>query len=59
MLFVKAALEAVENQALTLDEALMSAVVAPNGQTLGQIYEAQIQRAVDAGQMPPLLPVPK
>ena len=56
LLFVKAALEAVENQALTLDQALLSAVVAPNGQTLAEVYEGQIKQAVLEGRTPPLLP---
>lgn len=56
-LWIKAVLEAAESGILTLEEAMQSFVVLPNGTTAGQWLAPQIERAYSTGEMPALLPM--
>ena len=58
LLYVKAILEAIENGVTTLDEALLSGMVLPGGETFGQWAAPQLDRIALEGRMPPLLPGP-
>lgn len=57
LLYVKATLEAIENDLVDVDEAFLYAVVLPNNQTVAQFYSPQIDAAVQRGLMPPALPM--
>lgn len=55
-LWIKAVLEAAESGIVTLEEALQPFVVLPNGRTVGEWMEPQIEQAYMSGRMPPMLP---
>jgi hypothetical protein len=54
-LYVKAKLEAVETGIVTFDDAFMAYTVLPNGQTMGEWAQPQIEQAYEGGGMPKLL----
>jgi hypothetical protein len=54
-LVVKAKLEAVESQIVTFEEEFMAHIVLPNGATVGQWMQPQIESAYRGGKMPPML----
>lgn len=55
LLSIKAKLEAVESGIETFDEAFMSHIVMPNGQTMAEHTLPYIKEAYASGKMPPLL----
>lgn len=55
-LWVKAVLEITETGVISAEEAFMAWTALPNGQTVGQFIEPQIEAAYKTGHMPPLLP---
>lgn len=55
LLLLKASFEAVEAGFLTLDEAFLGLTLLPSGQTAGQWAGTQFDRALAAGELPPLL----
>lgn len=55
-LAVKAKLEAVESGITTFDEEFMAHIVLPDGSTVGQFMQPQIETAYEQGEMPALLP---
>lgn len=55
LLSIKAKLEAVESGIESFDEAFMSHIVMPNGQTMAEHSLPYIQEAYSTGKMPPLL----
>lgn len=55
-LYVKALCEAIENEVVTVDAAFMSAIVLPNGQTVGEWAGPQMVNFIAEGKMPALLP---
>lgn len=55
LLSIKAKLEAVESGIETFDEAFMSHIVMPNGQTMAEHSLPYIKEAYSTGKMPPLL----
>jgi hypothetical protein len=56
-LYVKANLEAVESQIVDFETAFLPHIVLPSGQTVAEWAGPQIQVAVEAGRMPPFLPL--
>src|SRR5260221_5905790 len=54
LLVIKAKLEAVDSGIETFDEAFMSHLILPAGQTMGEWYKPQIED-IFSGEMPPLL----
>jgi hypothetical protein len=56
-LYVKAKLEAVESQVVDLETAFLPHMVLPSGQTLAEWAGPQLQVAIEAGRMPPFLPL--
>ena len=55
LLSIKAKLEAVESGIETFDEAFLSHIVMPNGQTMAEHSLPYIKEAYSTGKMPPLL----
>jgi hypothetical protein len=55
LLSIKAKLEAVESGIETFDEAFMSHIVMPNGQTMAEHALPYVKEAYSSGKMPPLL----
>lgn len=55
LLSIKAKLEAVESGIETFDEAFLSHVVMPNGQTMAEHLVPYLKDAYSHGKMPPLL----
>jgi hypothetical protein len=55
-LVIKAKLEAVDSGIVTFEEEFLAHVVLPNGSTVGEYMEPQIQWVYDTGQMPTMLP---
>ena len=55
LLSIKAKLEAVESGIETFDEAFMSHIVMPNGQTMAEHALPYVKEAYSTGKMPPLL----
>jgi hypothetical protein len=55
LLSIKAKLEAVESGIESFDEAFMSHIVMPNGQTMAEHSLPYIKEAYSTGKMPPLL----
>lgn len=55
LLSIKAKLEAVESGIETFDEAFMSHIVMPNGQTMAEHALPFVKEAYATGKMPPLL----
>lgn len=57
LLVIKAKLEAIESKIATVEQEFLAHVVLPDGQTVGQWFEPQLQVAFDRGTMPmnPLL----
>jgi len=55
LLSIKAKLEAVESGIESFDEAFLSHIVMPNGQTMADHSLPYIQQAYSTGKMPPLL----
>jgi hypothetical protein len=56
-LWIKAVLEAAETGITTLEEALQSFILLPDGQTVGEWMQPQIERAYLEGVMPAFLPM--
>jgi hypothetical protein len=56
VLYIKAILEAVESGIVSAEQALLSHLLLPNGQTMGQATVAPIDEMYQSGQMQPLLP---
>lgn len=54
-LAVKAKLEAVEAHITTFDDEFLAHMVLPNGKTVGQTIQPQLEMARSSGKMPPLL----
>jgi hypothetical protein len=54
-LWIKATLEASEAGITTLEEAMQSSILLPNGQTVGEWMEDQISKAYQTGRMPPMM----
>lgn len=59
LLCIKAKLESVESKIETFEEAFLSHVVLPDGQTVGEGLIPQISIAYKEGTMPSLLPPPR
>lgn len=55
-LIIKAKLEAVESGITTIDDEFLAHVIIPNGQTLREWVQPQLDAAYQSGAMPPLLP---
>ena len=55
-LWVKAVLEASEAGIITIESALLSFTLLPNGQTVGEWSAPQLLEIYETGHMPPLLP---
>lgn len=55
LLSIKAKLEAVESGIETFDEAFLSHIVMPNGQTMAEHALPYVKQAYQTGKMPPLL----
>jgi hypothetical protein len=55
-LVIKAKLESVESSIDTFEDAFLSHIVTPNGQTVGEWLKPQIEEAYANGRMPSLLP---
>ena len=55
-LLVKAKLEAVASGIATMEEELLNYTVMPNGQTVGEWLEPQLDEVYRTGKMPPLIP---
>lgn len=55
-LIVKAKLEAIESGISTLEAEFLAHTVLPNGQTVGDWLQPQIEYVYRAQQMPPMLP---
>ena len=51
-LFVKAMLVASQNQVMPLEKSLLSALLLPNGQTVGDTLPAEVRTAFEAGLLP-------
>ncbi|MHB8067675.1 MAG: hypothetical protein ACYDIC_07225 [Desulfobaccales bacterium] len=56
-LWIKAVLEASESGITTLEEALQPFILLPDGQTVGDWMQPQIDQAYETGQMPSFLPL--
>ena len=56
-LWIKAVLEAAESGITTLEEALQPFILLPDGQTVGEWMQPQIERAYLTGEMPSFLPM--
>ena len=57
-LYVKATCEAVESGIITFEDAWLAHTMLPNGATVGEWLEPQLEDVYRGGQMPPLLPAP-
>jgi hypothetical protein len=55
-IYIKAVLEAAESGITTVEEALLSHVMLPNGSTVGEWAGKQLHEVYASGQMPELLP---
>lgn len=55
LLYIKAALEMVENDVMTVEQAFLQAVVLPNGATIGELTEPHIERFALEGRVPAML----
>jgi hypothetical protein len=55
LLSIKAKLEAVESGIESFDEAFLSHIVMPNGQTMAEHSLPYVREAYESGKMPPLL----
>lgn len=53
---IKAKLDAVESEIATFEDEFMANIVLPDGQTVGQFMEPQIEEAYATGIMPSMLP---
>lgn len=56
-LVIKAKLEAVESGITTFDDEFMAATMLPDGQTVGQWMQPQIEATYQSGSMPKMLPL--
>lgn len=56
LLVVKAKLEAVDAGIVSFEEEFLGATMLPDGQTVAQWAEPQLEEAYASGQMPPMLP---
>ncbi len=56
LLLIKAKLEAVTSGIASVEEELLPYTVMPNGQTVGEWLEPQLEEVYHSGMMPPLLP---
>jgi len=55
VLSIKSKLECVETGITTFEDEFMAHIVLPNGSTVGQVMNVQIENAYKTGGMPPLL----
>ena len=55
-LYIKAILEAAESGLVSVEQALLTHLLLPNGQTMGQATAAPIEEMYQSGKMQPLLP---
>lgn len=55
-LVIKAKLEAVETGIVTFESEFLAHIMLPNGQSVGDWIEPQVDQAYDTGEMPALLP---
>jgi hypothetical protein len=55
-LYVKAVCVAIDSEAITVDDAFMSAVVMPDNRTMGEHTTEVLDRYLLEGRLPPLLP---
>ena len=55
-LYIKAVLEAAESGIISVEQALLTHLLLPNGQTMGQATATPIEEMYQSGQMQPLLP---
>lgn len=55
-LVVKAKLEAVESGIVTFEDEFLPHIVLPDGSTVGDWMQPQVERAYETGQMPSLMP---
>lgn len=55
LLVIKAKLESVESGIETIEQAFMPHIILPDGQTVGEWMQPQIDSAYRSGNMPPLL----
>ena len=58
LLIIRAKLEAVESGIATLESEFLANLVLPDGGTVGDWLEPQIDQAYATGRMPPMLGVP-
>jgi len=56
VLLVKGKLEAVASGIATIESELLAYTVMPDGETVGEWLEPQLNEVYRSGQMPPLLP---
>lgn len=56
LLVLRAKLEAIESGIVTFEDEFLAQTVMPNGRTVGEWARVQIDRAITAGEMPPMLP---
>jgi hypothetical protein len=55
-LWIKAVLEAAETGITTVEQALQTFLVLPDGHTVGEWLQPQIESSYQTGRMPPMLP---
>jgi hypothetical protein len=55
-LVIKAKLEAVEAGISSVEDEFLSFIMLPNGSTVGEWVQPQIERVYESGSMPALLP---
>jgi hypothetical protein len=57
LLLIKAKLEAVTSGITSIDEEFMPNICLPDGRTVGEFIQPQIEESYRTGQMPPMLPM--
>ena len=57
LLLIKAKLEGVASGITTLEEEFLAHIYLPDGRTVGEFIQPQIEESYRTGQMPPLLPM--
>lgn len=55
-LYIKAGMEAIELGIRTIEEAFFYDILLPNGMTIGQTMQPELDRALEGNPLPPLLP---
>lgn len=59
LLIIKAKLEAVESGIVTFEDEFLAHTVIASGDTVSDWLQPQIQKSIDTGGMPPMLPQPR